>query len=185
MRQIVAFCNFANVPNEYLRAKYRYCSININRKIHVQRCAIRDGTVPKLATSTDHQFECITVLSMAKALVVDMLQTHAVSRATAVECVQFYWVLTAVYTCTCTTTRVQVFSIVNSLAQTVTQPFSNCMSATSPPFVTTPQRPDRLWGTPRCRRVKLTAVSILWWRPIKPRDKFLPHTLWVKYTPLG
>jgi len=49
-----------------------------------------DGTVPKLATSTDQQLECITVLSMAKVLVVDMLQTHAVFRATAVDCVQLY-----------------------------------------------------------------------------------------------
>lgn len=142
-----------------------------------------DGTVPKLATSTDQQLKCITVLSMAKALVVDMLQTHGVFRATAVECAQFHWVLTVVSICTCTTTWVQVFSIVNSLAETVTQPSSNCMSAISPPFVTTPQRQDRLWGTPRCRRVKLTAISILWWRPIKPRDKFLLHTLGVNYTP--
>jgi hypothetical protein len=48
-----------------------------------------------------------------------------------------------------------------------------------------PQRPDRLWGTPRRRRVKLTAISILWWRQIKPKDKFLLHTLGVNYTPSG
>ena len=90
-RLIVAFfCNFANVPNEYLRAKHRYCSININRQIQVQRFAIRRWNSSKLATSTDQQLERITVLSMAKALVVDTLQTHAVFRATAVACVQFY-----------------------------------------------------------------------------------------------
>jgi len=46
-----------------------------------------------------------------------------------------------------------------------------------------PQRPDRLWSAPRSRRVKLTAISTLWWCPIKPRDKFLLHTLGVNYTP--
>jgi hypothetical protein len=175
-------------------------------------------------------------------------------RGTDVECVLFYWVLTVVYlrVCTCTTTWIQVFSIVDSLAQTVTQPSSNGTGSLARPgrkqatatklWLLQPtqtkfrrlcfqpdlrgsndlcvgrkmatfqlffqsgrakdllaplyvsnltnlrnhhQRPDRLWGTPRRRRVKLTAISILWWRPIKPKNKFLLHTLGVKYTPLG
>ena len=66
--------------------KYRFSDVPYN-----------DRRIPELATSTDQQLESITSLSMTKALVVDMLQTHGVFRAAAVECVQFYYVLTVVY----------------------------------------------------------------------------------------
>ena len=55
-------------------------------------------------------------------------------RGTDVECVQFYWVLTVVYirVCTCTTTWIQVFSVVDSLSTNSNTTFLELYRVLSP-----------------------------------------------------
>jgi hypothetical protein len=118
---------------------------------------------------------------MAKALVVDMLQTHGFLRAAAVECVQFYWILTVLYVWARTTTWIQVCPIVERSRTNSNSTFLELYVCNLTALRDHPQGPYRLWCTPRNRRVNLTAISILWWHPIKPCGKV--HTLVVKYTP--